>query len=108
MYCQASFASCVATNEESDRQKLLGARVFCWRYGVLEVAIVCANISSCLCQPQTFSYKYYEPFEILKHIGDVAYKLKLSESTAIHPVIHVSQLKSSLRSHCPISASILD
>jgi hypothetical protein len=37
--------------------------------------------------------KYYDPFEIFKKIGVVAYKLNLSAWSAIHHVFHVSPLK---------------
>ena len=37
--------------------------------------------------------KYDGPFEIVKRVGVVAYKLKLSERLQIHPTVHVSFLK---------------
>ncbi|CAA0840424.1 Unknown protein, partial [Striga hermonthica] len=38
----------------------------------------------------------YGHYQILKRIGQVAYRVELPESSQIHPVIHVSQLKRSL------------
>ncbi|BAT84631.1 hypothetical protein VIGAN_04205800, partial [Vigna angularis var. angularis] len=39
------------------------------------------------------SARYYGSFKVLKQVGPVAFRLKLPETTKIHPVFHVSQLK---------------
>jgi hypothetical protein len=40
-----------------------------------------------------FDAKYLGPFEIIKKISDVAFKLKLPENWKIHPVFHISLLE---------------
>ncbi|QHO56919.1 uncharacterized protein DS421_3g77880 [Arachis hypogaea] len=37
--------------------------------------------------------KYEGPFEIIRCVGEVAYKVQFSPSMKIHPVFHVSMLK---------------
>lgn len=39
------------------------------------------------------SPRYYGPYEVEKKIGEVAYRLRLPHTAAIHPVFHVSQLR---------------
>ena len=42
------------------------------------------------CANQKLAFKFFGPFQVIARVGDVAYKLKLSEDLAIHPVFHVS------------------
>ena len=39
------------------------------------------------------SQRYYEPFKVLEHISEVAYKLDLPPSYMLHPVFHITVLK---------------
>lgn len=42
---------------------------------------------------QKSSMRYFEPFPIFAKVGSIAYKSQLREFAKIHPVFHVSQLK---------------
>ena len=53
--------------------------------------------------------RYIGPYQVLKKVGAVAYRLELPEEMSdIHPVFHVSQLRSCLKvleaEHVPIEA----
>lgn len=45
---------------------------------------------------EKLSPRFYGPFEVLARVGSVAHRLRLPNSTAVHPVFHVSQLHKAL------------
>uniref|UniRef100_A0A8R7U9I0 Chromo domain-containing protein n=1 Tax=Triticum urartu TaxID=4572 RepID=A0A8R7U9I0_TRIUA len=45
---------------------------------------------------QKLAFRYFGPYQVIQHIGAVAYKLRLPESGTVHPVFQVSQLRQAL------------
>lgn len=48
------------------------------------------------------AFRFFGPYKIIKHVGEVAYKLALPSSSQVHQVVHVSQLKK----HVPPSTKV--
>lgn len=49
------------------------------------------------------SFRYYGPYPVLERIGQVAYKVKLPDTSTIYPVFHVSLLRKALKDNTQVS-----
>lgn len=50
---------------------------------------------------EEYNRRYYGSLIVLQRIGEVAYKLKLPETSKIHPICPVSPLKPNVGNHVP-------
>jgi hypothetical protein len=50
--------------------------------------------------------KFYGPYTVLKHVGQVAYQLSLPSQSKLHLVFHVSCLKKVIGARCQIQTNL--
>jgi hypothetical protein len=50
--------------------------------------------------------KYFGPYKVVEKVGTMAYKLELPHVAQVHPIFHVSQLKSFTPDYTPVFAEL--
>lgn len=50
------------------------------------------------------SFRFFEPFQVIKRFNPMAYQLSLTANNAIHLVFQVSQLKPFVSANTPVSS----
>ena len=75
-----------ADMKRSERQFQVGDMVFLKLQPYVQSSIAARSCNK-------LAFKFFGPFRVLARVGSVAYKLQLPESSSVHPIFHVSQLK---------------
>ena len=88
-----------ADKKRSFREFAVGDAVFLKLQPYIQNSVV-------VCTNQKLAYKFYGPYRVLARVGKVAYRLELPESSRIHPVIHVSQLKKVIGSNVQVQQDL--
>jgi hypothetical protein len=60
------------------------------------------NVEHC----QKLAPKFYSPYTILNHVGQVAYQLDFTNHSKLHHVFHVSCLKKVVGAKCQIQTNL--
>lgn len=90
-----------ADKNRSERQFQLGDMVYLKVQPYIQTSVVQRT-------NQKLSFRFYGPYKVLQHIREVAYKLDLPPEARIHPVVHVSQLKSHIAPEAQVSDDVTE
>ena len=76
--------------KRSERSIVVGDQVFIKLQPYVQSSVACRACHK-------LSFNFFGPFAITEHIGQVAYRVALPETSTIHPVFHVSLLRKALK-----------
>ena len=88
-----------ADRNRSDRTFEVGDQVFLKLQPYIQQSVAARG-------NQKLAFRYFGPYKVLKRVGAVAYKLDLPDSSQVHPVVHVSQLKRQVPETTQVHASL--